>query len=295
MPPPDDTARHRAHMPEGASSILNARSLATAHRRLAELLRPGLTVLDVGCGTGAITRGIAEAVAPSGSVVGTDVHAGLIEQARGAHGDISGLSFEVGDVYNLRFHNMFDIVTAARVLQWLASPLSALRSMIAVAKPGGRVMVLDYNHEKIAWKPDPPRSMQEFYAVFLRWQAEAEMDNAIADHLSEMFAQAGLTSIAETPLHEIAQRGDPDFVTRLAIWAEVAAVRGPQMVESGIITEGQRVAAEADYRAWIRDSAESQTMYLVAVEGTRPQTRDSAKIGHDKEAPSNHAGRNGQA
>ncbi len=80
MQPPKDTARHRAHMPEGASGILNARSLATAHRRLAELLQPGLTVLDVGCATGAITRGIAEVVAPGGSVVGTDVHAGLIEQ-----------------------------------------------------------------------------------------------------------------------------------------------------------------------------------------------------------------------
>jgi hypothetical protein len=48
MQPPKGTARHRAHMPEGTSGILNARSLATAHRRLAELLQPGLTVLDIG-------------------------------------------------------------------------------------------------------------------------------------------------------------------------------------------------------------------------------------------------------
>lgn len=47
MQPAKDTARHRAHMPEGASGILNTRSLATVHRRLAELLQPGLTVLDV--------------------------------------------------------------------------------------------------------------------------------------------------------------------------------------------------------------------------------------------------------
>jgi ubiquinone/menaquinone biosynthesis C-methylase UbiE len=259
-------------MPEGASGILNARSLATAHRRLAQLLQPGLTVLDVGCGTGAITRGIAEAVAPTGRAVGIDLHAGLIEEARRLHGDVSGLSFESVDVYNLPFHDMFDTVTAARVLQWLASPLSALRSMVAAAKPGGRVMVLDYNHEKIAWQPAPPRSMQEFYAAFLRWRAEAGMDNAIADHLSEMFTQAGLVDIVQTPQHEVTKRADPDFATHIAIWAEVAAVRGPQMVESGIISESQRATAEADYRAWICDSAESQTMYLVAVEGARSQT-----------------------
>lgn len=47
MQPPKDPARRRAHMPEGASGILNTRSLATAHRRLVELLQPGLIVLDV--------------------------------------------------------------------------------------------------------------------------------------------------------------------------------------------------------------------------------------------------------
>ena len=270
MQPPKDTARHRAHMPEGASGILNARSLATAHRRLAELLQPGLTVLDIGCGTGAITRGIAEAVAPGGRAVGVDLHAGLIEEARRLHSNVPGLSFETADVYNLPFHNLFDIVTAARVLQWLANPLAALRKAVAAAKPGGKVVILEYNHEKIAWQPAPPLSMREFYAAFLRWRAEAGMDNAIADHLAEMFAQARLTDILVTPQHEVTRRNDPDFATRIGIWAEVAASRGHQMVADSIISEDLRAAAETDYRNWIGNSAESQTMYLLAVEGVRP-------------------------
>ncbi|HJY81554.1 MAG TPA: methyltransferase domain-containing protein [Candidatus Binatia bacterium] len=269
---PKDTARHRAHMPEGASRVLNARSLTTAHRRLAQLLRPGLTVLDVGCGTGAITRGIAEAVAPNGRVVGVDLHASLIEEARRQHSDVPSLSFETADVYNLHFHSMFDIVTAARVLQWLAHPLAALRNLVTAAKPGGRVVILEYNHEKIVWQPEPPVSMQEFYAAFLRWRAEAGMDNTIADHLPEMFAQAGLTDIGTTPQHELTRRSDPDFATRIGIWAEVAASRGQQMVADSIVSEDLRAAAETDYRNWIGDSAESQLMYLVAVEGTRPKS-----------------------
>ncbi|MBI3301586.1 MAG: methyltransferase domain-containing protein [Deltaproteobacteria bacterium] len=71
-------ADRRAHMPEGTSVLLNTRSLPTAHRRLAELLQPGLTVLDVGCGTGAITSGIAQIVAPHGRVVGIDINPHLI-------------------------------------------------------------------------------------------------------------------------------------------------------------------------------------------------------------------------
>src|SRR5438093_7534935 len=107
-----DQARQRAHMPHGTAAILDTRTLATAHRRLAQLLQPGLTVLDVGCGTGAITRGIAETVAPNGRAVGVDVHAGLIAEARRLHGEVPGLAFETTDVYNLPFHDLFDIVTA---------------------------------------------------------------------------------------------------------------------------------------------------------------------------------------
>ena len=82
-------ARRRAHMPAGSAAILDARSLASAHRRLATLLVPRLAVLDVGCGTGAITRGIAEAVGRQGRVVGVDVNGAMIARARAAHGDLA--------------------------------------------------------------------------------------------------------------------------------------------------------------------------------------------------------------
>jgi SAM-dependent methyltransferase len=253
----ETTASQRAYMPEGSSEILNIRSLWTAFRRLAGILQPGLTVLDVGCGTGAITRGIAEAVAPNGHAVGIDVNARLIDEARRTHGAIPGLSFELCAVQWLSFQDRFDVVTAARVLQWLANPLEALRSMAAALKPGGRMAVLDYNHEKILWKPPPPASMQTFYNAFLRWRAEAGMDNAIADHLPGMFVTIGLVAILETPQHEVTHRTDSDFATHISLWADVAASRGHQMVVDGIISEAQRAAAEADYRTWIRDSAES--------------------------------------
>jgi ubiquinone/menaquinone biosynthesis C-methylase UbiE len=104
-------------MPEGSQKILNARSLQTANRRLAALLRPGMHVLDIGCGTGAITRGMAAAVGPHGRVVGVDVNAGLIAAAQQAYGDVPNLSFEVHDAYCLPFREVFDMVSASRVLQ----------------------------------------------------------------------------------------------------------------------------------------------------------------------------------
>jgi ubiquinone/menaquinone biosynthesis C-methylase UbiE len=257
-------------MPDGTQRILNSRMLHTAHPRLAERLTPGLRVLDVGCGTGTITRGIANAVAPHGEVVGVDINARLIDEARRLHGDVPGLQFETADIYHLPFHDAFDIVHASRVLQWLAHPLDALRSMRQAVQSGGRVVVLDYNHERIIWEPKPPYSMQVFYEMFLRWRAEAGMDNAIADHLPDMFNRLGLQAVQTTHQHEITPREDADFEVRLSIWAEVAATRGHQMVQDGFITEAQRAVAEADYRHWIQNQAMSQRLYLVSVEGIRP-------------------------
>jgi ubiquinone/menaquinone biosynthesis C-methylase UbiE len=263
-------ARQRASMPEGSRQTLNTRSLRTDYRRLAEILRPGLAVLDVGCGTGAMTRGMAEAVAPAGRVVGVDVNVDLIAEARRTHGAAAGLSFAVCDAQYLPFRQRFDMVTAARVLQWLANPRDILRGMVATLKPGGRMTVLDYNHEKILWQPPPPRSMRTFYEAFLRWRAEAGMDNAIADHLRSLLGALELEDVVQTPQHETTQRTDADFATRIGLWADVAASRGHQMVADGIISAAQRATAEAEYRTWMRDSAESQTLYLLSVEGTRP-------------------------
>ena len=256
-------------MPAGTRAVLDARSLAASHRRLAELLRPGLAVLDVGCGTGAITRGVAEAAGPTGRVVGVDTNAPFIEQARRAHAGVPGLAFEVGDAYALPFDAAFDIVTAARVLQWLADPVRALRAMVRAVRPGGSVVVLDFNHAKIAWTPAPPASMRRFYAAFLAWRAAAGLDNAIADRLPALFEEAGLADIIATPQHEVARRGDPGFETLVAVWTHVAATRGRQMVADGVFTERERATAEAEYRDWTGNGAKSHAQYLLAVEGVR--------------------------
>ncbi|GIP39409.1 hypothetical protein J31TS4_26890 [Paenibacillus sp. J31TS4] len=267
----NELSRKRAELSGDAVRVLNARTLASSHRRLAELVRPGHSVLDVGCGTGAITRGIAELAGPDGRVVGADTNAELIRQAREMHSQVPGLSFAKRDVFDLGFRGEFAIVTSSRVLQCVAQPGAALSEMREAAEPGGLVLVLDYNHEKLRLEPEPPASMQAFYGAFLRWRAEAGMDNAIADRLPALFRETGLKDIEVTPELERTERGDPDFAARIGIWAEVAASRGRQMVRDGYLTEPEREMAEREYREWVKETAVSQTMYLLAVQGRRPE------------------------
>ncbi len=257
-------------MPSGTASLLDRRTLDDSHRQLASLLRPGMKVLDVGCATGAITVGVAEAVGPDGVAVGIDINAALLTQAQARHNLQRRLYFARADIFDIPFGRAFDIATAARVLQWLARPAEAVAAMARAVKPGGTLLVLDYDHEAIEWTPQPPPSVARFYAGFLAWRAEAGFDNAIARRLASLLDSAGAAEITSIPQLEYTTRDDSDFPTRATIWADVAATRGFQMVTDGFVSESERCAAEQDYRAWVDSDARSMTLHLHAVQGIIP-------------------------
>jgi ubiquinone/menaquinone biosynthesis C-methylase UbiE len=262
-------ARNRAELSGKLTNVLDSRSLESSHKRLAGILTEGMTVLDVGCGTGAITKGIAEAVGPKGLVIGIDNNPSLIEKARKNHGETPELSFEVCDSYKIPYEQQFDIVTASRLLIWLSDPFKALKMMTSAAKIGGRILIVDYNHEKISWEPQPPSSMLNFYSAYLKWRSGAGMDNSIADNLPEMFEKVGLKDITITPHHEVINRKATDFQTRIGIWADTASSRGPQMERDGFTSKRDYLNAEKEYREWTVQDAQSLTMYMLGVEGIR--------------------------
>lgn len=102
-------------------------------------LRPGMRLLDVGCGPGSITLGLAEAVAP-GEVVGVDLRPEPLQGARAeaARRGISNVRFELGSAYELPFEDgSFDAAFAHVVLMHLRDPVAALAEMRRVLKPGG--------------------------------------------------------------------------------------------------------------------------------------------------------------
>lgn len=237
------------------------------HRGLLEHLYPGQRVLDVGCGTGSITAGIARLVSPGGEVVGMDRDATLLEIARENHGTQEGLRFEQGDVLELLASASFDVVTAARVLQWSADPGKALLRMKEATTPGGLVVVLDYNHAENTWDPAPPAEFQAFYRAFLDWRTVNGWSNQMASELPDLFRQAGLVVRQTRNCEERVARGDADFEQAVSIWADVVESLGPAMVTAGFLSEDQRLAAARVYRAWIGAGLMSQTLSLWTVTG----------------------------
>ena len=102
-------------------------------------LRPGMRLLDIGCGPGSITQGLAQRLAP-GQVVGVDLSRETLEAARknAAAQGIANLTYEAGSVYELPFPDAsFDVAYAHQVFQHLREPGKALREMLRVVQLAG--------------------------------------------------------------------------------------------------------------------------------------------------------------
>jgi ubiquinone/menaquinone biosynthesis C-methylase UbiE len=196
-----------------------------------------MSVLDVGCGTGAITVGIARITGPRGEVLGVDRDDSLLAIARRDHQDVRNLSFQNADALSLPFRNRFDIVTAARTLQWVSHPGEAVVRMKNATKSGGRIVALDYNHENNSWTPDAPAEFSRFYRAFLDWRQANGWDNRIADHLPVLFRSAGMVEIQTHIEDETVERGDGDFSPAAAIWTHVIETLGPRIVAAGFLDE----------------------------------------------------------
>ena len=255
---------------QSGPAILDRRTLDRDHRHLAKILRPGLSVLDVGCGTGAITAGIAKAVGPDGSVIGLDRDAGLLEIARRQHCDLSNLRFDSGDAVTMNFDAQFDIVTSARTLQWIAEPDLAVAQMKKASRPSGLIVVLDYNHAHNKWEPEPPAEFMRFYQAFLNWRKSNGWDNRMADRLPDLFRSAGLLNLQSHNQDELTERGDADFNERTALWGDVIVTLGERLTVAGFLTPGQVSDANECYVPWARTKLRRQLLELRAVTGQLP-------------------------
>jgi ubiquinone/menaquinone biosynthesis C-methylase UbiE len=257
----------RAAMPSGANTVLDRRTLEKDNANLLKVLRKGTTVLDVGCGSGSITRGMVDLVGPQGSVTGIDVSGQLISLAQTNFSSVKNLCFEVADINTYSPEKKFDVITSARVLQWVANPKEILLKMKALLNPGGCIAILDYNHEKIEFAPEVPHVVKNFYYTFLHWRHDAGMDNAIADHLEGIFEDIGLRDVHVQDQSEVSSHGSDTFMDEISIWKKVAETRGKQLVSDGYLTEAERQTAIDEYQRWMDNEAQHMKLYLKAVTG----------------------------
>lgn len=198
-------------------------------------IAPGMRVLDLGSGAGDVALLAAEAVGPTGAVVGVDRNATVLAVAR-ARAEAAGfahLSFVEGDIAEAAPDQTFDAIVGRLVLMYLPDPAATLRELAARLRPGGIVAFGEYNLTPESIRAYPPvplfaRCCMWLQAAFQHAGAETQM----GDKLYATYRAAGLP---EPRLQYASSAGGADW-GGFTVFAEVLRTLMPLIVRAGIAT-----------------------------------------------------------
>ncbi|MES3036396.1 MAG: bifunctional demethylmenaquinone methyltransferase/2-methoxy-6-polyprenyl-1,4-benzoquinol methylase UbiE [Bdellovibrionota bacterium] len=114
-------------------------------------VKKGDSVLDCATGTGDLAIEFKKAVGPEGKVIGTDFCAEMLESApRKAASKNLDIKFELADVTKLQFDDAtFDAVSISFGIRNVQDRVKGISEMARVAKPGGRVMILEFGQMSV--------------------------------------------------------------------------------------------------------------------------------------------------
>ncbi len=187
-------------------SVLRSHRWRTAENSagyLLPVLRPGMRVLDVGCGPGTITADLARLVVdPSGrgrvtALEQTSEALNLARAELAARGQ-SGVDLVVADAHALPFpDDWFDVVHAHQVLQHVADPVLMLGELRRVCRPGGHVAVRDSDYAAFTWYPQLPE-LDEWLALYQRFSRINGGEPDAGRRLLAWARRAGFTDVTAT-------------------------------------------------------------------------------------------------
>jgi ubiquinone/menaquinone biosynthesis C-methylase UbiE len=228
----DDTqARERAARLEFRAS---AQSEIAVRNEYLEMLAaaPGERVLDVGCGSGAVTRALARRIAPGGYVVGMDACASLLKIARELADEAGvgeNIEFKVGDCRALPLPDAsFDCVLAATMLSHVPGPERALAEMVRVTRPGGRIGVFDVDGD-LSLFAHPDRVLTR--RIIAAYSDLGWVNGLFVRHLPSVLASLGVVNVSVRAFMPLESEGY--YANRAERSAEAAA-------EGGAITDGEK-------------------------------------------------------
>jgi ubiquinone/menaquinone biosynthesis C-methylase UbiE len=142
-------------MQDRLAAVLEERGADAQQRALRETFlaeiayRDGARVLEVGCGTGVLTRQLARRPGIA-SVLGVDSAPSLLDRARTLAGDLENVEFEVGDARSLSFaDDAFDVVVFDSTLSHVPGPDVALAEAYRVLRPAGALGVFDGDYATV--------------------------------------------------------------------------------------------------------------------------------------------------
>jgi SAM-dependent methyltransferase len=239
-------------------------------------LTGGESVLEIGCGTGAVTLPLAQAVGQRGRIVAVDISEPMLDAARQRVGgaETRNVTLLLGDAQVFAFEPAsFDLATSRMGVMFFADPVAAFRNIGAALKPGGRLVFA-------CWAPLAENPHWLFsYEIALRHLGPPppSMDHepgplAFGDpaFIHGVLTAAGFADIAVERAHPTIVCGTPDEEARQALMMGPTA----RLIEAKQPSNATRETIAAEIEAAFAAEAQSGPIRLPAtiflVSASRP-------------------------
>ncbi|MGW6537864.1 class I SAM-dependent methyltransferase [Streptomyces sp. NPDC055051] len=205
----------------------------------------GLTVLDLGCGTGTSTEALLRA-APLATVVGVDASAGMLARARAKTWpeNVSFVHAPVERMADVEERGPYDAVFAAYLLRNVADPDAVLRAVHRLLRPGGRLSVHEYSlagrpADRLVWKA----VVNGFVRPWSRLNGDAELYRHLYRSVLEFDSAGTFTDrVRRAGFARVRCLPQPGWQTGITHTFVAERPRTPPVEQEGAAAPGERSA-----------------------------------------------------
>jgi SAM-dependent methyltransferase len=239
-------------------------------------IEPGARVLDIGCGMGQLSRAIARAAGPRGTVVGIERSQAQIEEGNRqavAAGELDGIDVRQGDAATPPLRDdewgTFDVAHARFILEHVPDPGRVVRAMVRAVRPGGRIVLEDDDHDVLRFHPAIPE-FEEAWRAYVRAYQEVGNDPWICRKRPALLVGAGARpSASDWPFFGACQ-GAPTFPIIVTNCRGVMSGARESVTTHGGLSQAAFDGALAAYDRWSRLPSAAIWYCTFWAEGIKP-------------------------
>jgi len=234
-------------------------------------IKPGMRVLDAGCGPGITTSILYDMIQPGGTVVGVDYSEDRIRYAREHYGRDGEVDFHICDLRgDLGDLGQFDIIWVRFVLEYFrAESRDIVKNLAGLLRPGGYICLLDLDHNCLNHYELSPQMTKLLHRLIERLEDEYNFDAYAGRKLYSYIYDAGLKDIQMDLLaHHLSYGGIDDQDTfNWVKKVEMAAARLGDLFDD---YPGGSSTFSEEFESFLHDPRSFSYTVMMLCKGKRP-------------------------